>query len=69
MAIKDKCVADEVKLVISGSCTPAQDLLVMVDDGRLSAYEAGQALRNSGRKVADILSAAAFEIDQERKFN
>lgn len=66
--IADK--ADKVRKIISGSCTPAQDLLVMVDDGELTAYEAGQALRLSSQRmatVADIRSAAAFEIDNERK--
>ena len=61
--------ADNVKRILSGSCTPASDLLVLVEDGELTAYEASEALRNSGRKVADVQSAAAFEVEQQRKFN
>lgn len=59
--------ADKIRLILSGSCTPAQDLLVLVDDGEITAGEATQALKRTGRKVADIHSAAAFEIDCERR--
>lgn len=60
---------DKVRGILSGSCTPACDLLVLVEDGEMSAYEASQALKHSGRKVSDVHSAAAFEIDNMRRFD
>lgn len=59
-------VVKEVHRIITGSATPACDLLVLVDDGYLTATEATQALQGTGRNIADVHSAAAFEIDQMR---
>lgn len=61
--------ATQVKRILTGSCSPACDLLALVDDGLLTASEAGDALRRSGRKVADIHSAAAFERDNMRRLD
>lgn len=61
--------ADRVRRVLSGSATPAMDLLVMVDDGEMTAHEATQALKRTGRKVADVHSAAAFELDHMRRLD
>jgi|GEM_PF-3466799 len=60
---------DKIRKILSGSCTPASDLLDLVDDGAITAFEASGILRNSGRKVADVHSAAAAEIEQQRRFD
>lgn len=57
--ITDK--ATHIKSILSGSCSPASDLLDMVEDGYLTAGEATLALQQSGRKVADVHSAASIE--------
>jgi hypothetical protein len=62
---KDKKIA----LVLSGSCTPACDLLVMVEDGEITAHEATLALRTKSKNVSDVHSAAADEIDFMRRYD
>lgn len=59
----------KIQNILSGSCTPASDLMTLVEDGYLAAREASEILRNSGRKVADVHSAAAAEIEQQRRFD
>lgn len=57
-------VVRDVENILTGSATPACDLLVLVDDGYLTATEATQALQGTGRNIADVHSAAAFEKDE-----
>jgi len=63
MQPKDKRIA----IILSGSATPACDLLVMVEDGELTAQEATAALRSRNSRSADVHSAAAAEIDYMRR--
>lgn len=65
MAPKDERIA----LILSGSATPACDLLVMVDDGEITSWEATQALRSSSPRCADVHSVAAEEIECMRHYN
>jgi hypothetical protein len=53
-----------VRRILAGSCTPAIDLVRLVDDGLITAHDATLALQATGRKVADVHSAAAFERDE-----
>ena len=63
MTPKDQRIAT----ILSGSATPACDLLVMVEDGELTAYEATTALRSSNSRSADVHSVAAAEIEHMRR--
>jgi hypothetical protein len=58
--------AAQVRRILAGSCTPAIDLLRMVDDGLITAHDATEALQASGRGVTDVHSAAAYERDYMR---
>lgn len=58
---------DKIRRILSGSATPACDLLVLVEDGYITAHEASNALKGAGKKVADVHSAAATEIDYMRR--
>lgn len=56
-------VAAQVRRILAGSCTPACDLVRMVDDGLITAHDATEALQATGRKIADVHSEAAAERD------
>lgn len=58
---------DQIRRILSGSCTPASDLLVMVEDGYITATEATAALRTRNTKSADVHSVAAAEIEDMRR--
>lgn len=59
--------SDKIRSIIAGSPTPACDLLVMVEDGEITAHEATQALKQSNRKSADVHSVAAAEVEYMRR--
>lgn len=59
--------ANEIRRILSGSPTPACDLLVLVEDGYITAHDATTAMKAAGHKVADVHSAAAAEIDDMRR--
>ena len=59
----------QVRNILSGSPTPACDLLVLVDDGYMTAHEATQALKATGRKIADVHSCAAAEREHMRRLD
>jgi hypothetical protein len=59
----------KISKILSGSCTPASDLLVMVEDGEITASEATAAMKRAGRNVSDVHSAAASEIDYMTRNN
>lgn len=58
---------DQIHRILSGSATPASDLLAMVEDGYITATEATTALRSRNSKSADVHSAAAAEIEDMRR--
>lgn len=59
--------AAAVSAILSGSCTPACDLLVLVTEGVITSREATLALRTRSPGAADVRSAAAAEIDYMRR--
>lgn len=59
--------SDKIRSIIASSATPASDLLVMVEDGEITAHEATKALKQSNSKSADVHSVAAAEIEYMRR--
>lgn len=59
--------SDKIRSIIASSATPASDLLVMVEDGEITAHEATKALKRSNSKSADVHSVAAAEVEYMRR--
>lgn len=60
-------IQDQIRRILSGSATPACDLLVLVEDGYINAHDATNAMKAAGHKAADVHSAAASEIEYMRR--
>lgn len=62
-------MAAKIRNILSGSCTPASDLLDLVNDGKLTAHEATEALRKSGRTGGCVRTQAHAESAYMRAHN
>ena len=62
-------LAAKIQNILSGSCTPAGDLLDLVDAGKLTAHEATQSLHQSGRTGGCVRTQAHAESVYMRAHN
>lgn len=60
-------VATRVARIVSGSCTPACDLVSLVREGALTDLEALRALRTHHPDINDLFLSAQDEIDYMRR--
>lgn len=60
---------DRIALILSGSCTPACDLLEAVRSGEVSRQEATAAYKRTRPTAVCLESAAQSELEQMRRLD